>query len=526
MVVCYNRRRGCGNPQGILVISIYLASWWPRAIGLCPFRCQCNEDTLTVWCDSASLDVVPITLNPGLKELHLSNNRIKSIMAAFTVYQNLEYLDMAHNQLVKLGKNNFFEQSKLKILNLNRNMISSLKNNTFVGLESLKELRLDENILLDLQPNVFHPLSSLEVLDLSQNRISSISPAAFSGLRSLKKLLLRDNKLTQIPTDAFLKILSLQSLDVGLNSFQVIPENAFYPLRLLKSLSLDGCGVQSIQLGAFKGLESLRSLYLQDNEIDTVPIEALVEIPQLQELHLGQNRLKRLKPFAFQGLPSLRTLTVNGGKELEAIENGAFSENIQLERIIISHNRKLSHIDPETFQELGRLRFVSLRGNEFVTFREEMLSWEQLDAFDIRDNPVVCNCSLVWLWNLLRTKNFTGATGTVEAFGDVSRVMCASPPHMSGRALADATLDDLDCYEDTRRQILTGTVAAAGIIIALTVMLGLWHRHKIATKLEKKWKQDEQTTSPYQRPGSPEERFPPVSHMVRPSAKVSPITEL
>lgn len=441
-------------------------------------------------------------------------------MSSFSVYNDLEYLDMSKNQLVSLGKNNFEIQSRLRILHLNDNMVSSLNNHTFRGLISLQVLRLDKNFLLEITANVFQGLSSLEILDLSQNRISNLAPAAFSGLYKLKKLLLRDNKLMQIPTASFQRILGLQFLNLGLNSFQAIPGNAFFPLMSLRTLVLDGCGIQMVQQGAFKRLDNLLTLHLEDNELFSVPVDALGDIGRLGELHIGQNRMTYFKALSFQGLTSLRTLVANGCHELERIDKGAFEDNTRMEKIVINHNPNLVFVDPDAFSHLTHLRYVSLRGNSFFTIPENLLPWEKLEYFDLRDNPLTCNCSLLWLWNMLRSKNFSS-----DSPGDTSRVLCVSPPHLRGRPLSESRMEDLDCYQNTRRQIVTGTVAAAGVLILATITLGLWHRQKIARALEKKWKQDQQETQ-YQRSETPENRYGPMTRVVRPTPKISPITEL
>lgn len=44
----------------------------------CPFKCQCDDRKMKVVCESeAHLDIIPITLNPGIKEIHLRGNQIR-----------------------------------------------------------------------------------------------------------------------------------------------------------------------------------------------------------------------------------------------------------------------------------------------------------------------------------------------------------------------------------------------------------------------------------------------------------------
>ncbi|GFY55882.1 slit 1 protein [Trichonephila inaurata madagascariensis] len=211
----------------IIVLLFYFICLWNQAVGLCPAHYECNDEILRVLCDSANLDVIPITLNPELRELRLSNNNIKAIRPSFSVYRNLEFLDVSHNQLPILDKDNFVDLKELKVLLVNSNMISLLQNNIFKGLHSLKVLHLNENYLQALPAKCFVQLENLELLDLCQNSISSIDQEAFFGLKNLKTLLLRDNKLTHIPSTPFQYISKLFKLDLRLDSFENIPENSF-----------------------------------------------------------------------------------------------------------------------------------------------------------------------------------------------------------------------------------------------------------------------------------------------------------
>ncbi|GFS34336.1 leucine-rich repeats and immunoglobulin-like domains protein 3 [Trichonephila inaurata madagascariensis] len=513
--------KGCSWKRGIACkggVFLFLFICCTNVSCFCPFRCLCNEDTLTVWCDGAALDVVPITLNPVLQELHLNGNKIKSVTASFTVYQNLRFLDMSQNLLSTLGKNNFLEQKDLRILHLNHNKITSLKANAFNGLSALKVLRLDGNAISEIDDEAFEPLYSLENLDLSRNSISTLSSSTFSGLIKLKELFLRDNRLTRVPTESFQNVKSLRSLDLGMNYIYVVHKSSFHHLYHLQVLSLDGCGIHIIENGAFFGMENIVSLFLQDNELKHVPTEVLLDIPFLQELHVGKNKISRLGPNDFRGLRALRTISVNGEDTLEVIENGTFADNQQLERLIISHNKILTHVEKDTFRGLDNLRILSLRGNQFTTFHEDMLPWDKLDVFDVRENPLICNCTLLWLWNLLKRENFT-------TYGeDVTRVRCKNPPVVSDQLLVDIGPEDLDCENRALKQILAITITGAGVVLAAVIMLGFWHRYRYAAKQKSKLGQSKRTLYQY---GQNSENFSPIlSQIVQQPFKNPAIAEL
>lgn len=510
-----------GSP-GIIVLLFYFMCLWSRISGLCPVRCECDDPSLRVVCNNANLDVVPITLNPELRELHLSNNHVKAIRASFNVYRNLEFLDVSHNQLVSLDKENFSALKHLRILLLNRNMISTLQNETFRGLSNLTILQLNENILEDIPPGVFSHLSKLELLDLSQNRMSSIDDNAFAGLKNLKTLLLRDNKLTHIPSDSFQPLSKLFKLDLGLNSFEDIPENSFSHLNELQQLCLDGCVIRSIQYGAFKWLNSLLVLHLHDNELKDIPTKALFDVIRLEELHIGQNKFRELKFQSFQRLKYLRTIVINGSPLLERIDKGAFADNTNLKTVEINHNKFLRHIQVGAFDNLPNVQHVSLRGNAFQTLQYSLLSWDELSYLDVRDNPLVCNCTILWLWKLLVTKNFS--VDVSEAGTDLTQVVCAGPSGLQGRVLVELPPEDLNCYNlDARRQIIIGVVVASAVATAAIVMLGFRYRDKVAGVLKTKWGRGRKEPQ-YQKTSAEEEST--ILQAAQQSLKMTPVTEL
>lgn len=472
-------------------------------------------------CNSTSLDLVPITLNPLLKELVLVGNHIKSVESCFAVYGNLRFLDVSHNQLVTLGKNNFHEQRQLNDLLLHRNMISVLENDTFNGLGELRTLLLNENYIDDLSPEVFAPLKKLERLDLSQNRLSKINDNAFRGLDTLKTLLLRDNKFVTIPTRSLVPLKRLLSLDMGLNSFANIPEEAFASLKDLQELSLDGCGFKTIQVGAFKALSSLRTLRLHDNDLEEVPTHTFQDIPKLEFLNLGHNKFPRLRPKAFQFLKYLRTIDVSGSGTLRTIDRGAFSENADLETVIMTHNPNFSWIDPDAFQGLARLKSISLRGNAFGMFPASLVDWDELQHLDLRDNPLVCNCSALWLWNMLKERNDT----TPPLTSETSLIRCGGGPSwLQDQVLRDFTEGDLGCYDaDVRRQIIIGVVAAAAVACAVIVLLGVKFRERVAGVLKRKWGSGSKEPQYHKTNGDDDTTICQAAHQ---PLKMVPVTEL
>ena len=56
---------------------------------------------LSVSCAASALEVLPITLNPGIQRLQLQHNNIRAVDAALGFYAQLQYVDISHNQLIR-----------------------------------------------------------------------------------------------------------------------------------------------------------------------------------------------------------------------------------------------------------------------------------------------------------------------------------------------------------------------------------------------------------------------------------------
>lgn len=498
-------------------------------MAICPSKCICNEETLVVTCDRANLDGVPITLNPGIRQLMLKNNNIKAVIAAFNFYNDLEYLDLTHNKLVALETNSFEVQVNLQVLKLSRNQISHVVNNTFAGLRNLKVLHLDENILETLPDRVFVYLKNIEELDLTLNRISSIAPEAFFGLGSLRTLRLRDNKLTHVPTTSWTPLRNLFHLNLGSNIFRNIPGDVFGPLAALQELVLDSCSVRDVATDAFRGLQHLRMLRLRDNLLTMVPTHAWQHLPGLEEIFLGQNHFDEVRANAFAGLARLRVVEISGAQRLAALRASAFTPNADLRKVVMNHNLRFSVIETGAFDGLPSLRHLSLREDAFRTFADDVLAWDELDTLDLRDNPLECNCSLAWLRTLLQNKNLTleSSADTASVLSSVA-IRCQTPSSLGGRLLSELTGGDLGCnFPNARQQALFGIIGAAVVACLLTLILLVYkYRKRVTSVLKDKWPDGVQRRKDLHYEKTYDEEENNILQAAQQSLKMTPVTEL
>ncbi|XP_050080437.1 leucine-rich repeats and immunoglobulin-like domains protein 1 [Anopheles maculipalpis] len=480
-----SRKTSRGHPQRtMLTLSIGVAMGMvmaaavvvfpAEAAGLtnCPPGCQCDDDNLVVTCGEGQLDVLPIVLNPSIQRLVIKNNKIKTIDSSMQFYADLTFLDLSYNHLFNMPPRTFAYQRKLTELHLNHNKVGSITNKTFVGLIALTVLNLRGNFLDELPEGVFSGVPKLEELNLGQNRIAKIDPKAFVGLTNLRVLYLDDNTISSVPSPALSPLRSLGELYIGLNSFASIPKEAFGMLTGLSRLDLDGAALLNVTRDSFRGLERLRALDLSDNRLSRIPTAELAVLERLEELALGQNDFESIPANAFAGLSNLRLLDISGSLKLTRVESGAFAQNTNLEEIVIASNKALTDIQEGALSGLPHLRRIVLKDNALSTLTDGMLSWNELVELDLSENPLLCDCQILWLRNLLVSRSNVTAAGHTPT--QQIPVVCAAPDRLRDQVLQSLSPELLGCTHSDRQQqaiICVVLVSAAAILTALALVI-------------------------------------------------------
>lgn len=470
--------RLCGTSSQLAFIVVVLIATMStvQPLANCPVACKCDDKTLVVNCGEGHLDVLPIALNPSIQRLVIKNNKIKTIDSSIQFYGELIYLDLSINHLFNIPVKTFTFQTKLEELHLNHNKISSVSNRTFIGLQALTVLNLRGNFIDELGYRTFATLSKLEELNLGQNRITRIDPSAFDNLPHLRVLMLDDNQLSMVPTMALTPLNNLAELFLGLNSFATVQRGSFEMLVHLTRLDLKGAALYNISLDAFQGLEhSLRQLDLSDNRLPRIPTVHLSGLNRLEDLSLGQNEFDVIPEGGFVGLKNLRRIDISGSLKLRKIQSGAFASNTNLETITIAANKLLDEVQEGAFSGLPYLKHVVLRDNALRTLDEGLFPWSKLHTLDLSGNPVVCDCRMLWLHDLLIERNASQSGSEPQT----RTVYCEAPERLRGEPLQAISQNLLGCANSpARRQAMIGAllVGAAATVTALALLLYRYRR--------------------------------------------------
>ncbi|XP_014478729.1 PREDICTED: platelet glycoprotein V-like [Dinoponera quadriceps] len=456
------------SPSTLPVAIAMAAVMTVVASGLCPPRCRCDDESLRASCAHAGLEVVPIQLNPEIRHLDLSNNRVASVHLTFSFYGYLESLDLSSNLIHTLGLENFGLQQNLLTLNVSENAIRTLAKNALRGLSSLKELNLAGNNISQMDEQAFKYTSELEVLNLSDNSITSLPDGLLRNLHKIRALLLSKNSLLEVPTGNLALAPSLERVDLSDNLILELDRDSLPSLPSLVSLNLSDNVIRSIADVAFDRLPDLLHLDLSGNNLTSVPTAALARLSVLSSLVLSANPLGSLEAVAFRNLFELRSLELNDCT-IGAVNARAFADNVNLERISMDGNRELRELPARVLYGARYLRWVSLRRCSLATLQPTQFPVDGLSHLRVGGNPLVCNCSVHWLWNVIRAEERRNET-RLEL--DTRDIVC-SDEEFAGKALIALAEGSLRCRLSLLYMSLsaTGCLAAAAAILALVAHL-------------------------------------------------------
>lgn len=251
-----------------IILCILFIQYPGDVMGFCPAKCSCNgEHNLRVSCINASLQEVPIQLNPEAKYINLTINQIANVHYTLQFYTQVEIIDLSRNQISTVGSKNFDALNQLKTLNLSQNLLEHLPKDAFNGLDKLKLLDLSKNKIARVHITAMVSLINVIDLDLSNNAILSIDDNVFKNLLAVERLLFNNNEMVDVPSENLMHLRNLKMLDLSGNLIEFIKNDSFVQLRKLITLQIRDNVINDIEVRAFDGLPSLRYLDLADNNL-------------------------------------------------------------------------------------------------------------------------------------------------------------------------------------------------------------------------------------------------------------------
>ncbi|KAM4051123.1 toll-like receptor 3 isoform 2-T3 [Anomaloglossus baeobatrachus] len=344
--------------------------------------------------------------NNSVQTLDLSTNPLKEIYPnCFQQLTNLHTLTMANMSLgFKLTEDlcSQLAGTQIKVLNLPNSQLTKIHNTTFKGLNStnLISLNIFKNSLSQIDDNSFIYLNCLEILNLEDNQMSHLSSRAFSGLSNLTYLNLKkffsSSKDARIDDFSFQWLQNLQYLNMEQNKKLYFSERAFTGLISLTNLSLSECTFQTFTNTTFSSLSnsSLISLNLTKTEITGIESGTFHGLEHLEVLDLGINQIDQFfTGKEFEGLHSIKQIYLSYNKHL-TLSSNSFCSISTLKKLNL-RKTALTFKGPSNspFNCLSNLTHLDLGNNNIANMEEDFFS----GLYDLRILSLQHN-NLARLW--------------------------------------------------------------------------------------------------------------------------------
>ncbi|KAM4796207.1 trophoblast glycoprotein-like [Rhinophrynus dorsalis] len=232
----------------------------------------------------------------------------------------------------------------------------------------------------------------------------------------------------------------------------------------VQNLSVIGNNITVLRPAAFWNngtcLGNLTTLILRNNSIQAIEALAFQDLPNLNTLDLSLNLLNSVSDDAFLGHTELQVLKLN-----HALQGPA--------QTLLIHSQWINN--------LRHLRRLEMAGNALQSFPSMVLSLENLQELNIRNNainkidddtistlysqrtlkiylspnPIVCDCKIIKMYHWLRNSS--------QAL-DANNLKCSAPSNFNGTEVTSLKRDDLKCKNE---DLETASYVFFGIVLAL-----------------------------------------------------------
>ncbi|XP_078406843.1 toll-like receptor 22 [Cetorhinus maximus] len=412
----------------------------------------------------------------ALRLLSLASNELTVIPKAILGTYNLESLNLSFNQINRIDSHDFATLGKLKQLFLVGNKITQVASSSFYGLLQLTELQLGNNYLLEIA-NFSSSLKRLKILNLNCNKLSVIKQHTFSHLQNLRHLNLIDNQLSNLHNESFDGLSNLKQLLLGSNrlTVDILRGHVFSPVKSLEVLQLFDNFLtypssKKLDRAPFTSLKSLHYLAINSqahNGLRHFPLNFLEGLHSLKELHAGNIVINYLDSDTFYFAPNISFLDLSNN----VLQSISPSLLLQLPALTELHLNKvgLQNLDFLTYVRLINLKLIRATGNQIGLVNQAQIeAVPSLTFLDLRDNPFICACNNSWFqkWSLSGNK-------TQVIYFD--RFTCTYPYNLKGTKLINFNSNSCVVHFEFLFYISSSTVIILTIIVSFTYHFWRWH---------------------------------------------------
>lgn len=383
---------------------------------------------------------------------------------------SLTHLYASYNEFTRLDKFLDGSLSRLKLLDLQDNLISKIDH---LESSTLETLILENNPIIEVSSDAFHGLPSLQSLNLNNAKGLKLNEDTFkSQSLTMKELRMNQVNLSNSYWKAFSTLNSLEILGASGCDFSEIPDFLFYSLSRLKTLILDENGISSLSQRSFHGLgSSLRHLSLTGNKLATLEECVFYNFNAINvaELKLDRNPLVcdcKMK-WLYDRIKVLRARPETAHLVL-LLQWRCENLNLKFNSLTDEHFKECSPNEPPTCEEFlefsttakpnaipAELHVTDIRSNSFVVqwngsideYSRHILSYEKVDG-ERHDVEVASGAFQYQIENLEPSSTYVIYL-TIISSGSINKTF-------------STTATTISWIDDHREQVIIGT--SLGII--------------------------------------------------------------
>ena len=341
--------------------------------------------------------------------------------ATFHPFRNfLTMLCLIQCGLRRLQFDMFKDLSKLAVLDLSRNAITSLPSNIFAPLTHLVELSIAHNKLKVISGELLWPLRYLTQLNIGFNSHVNVTLGEeFLNMTRLKQIVLSGNKLSSLNNNTFRNLRHSPIVEVDMSTcfLKTISNCALCPLRNLTVLSLDvnalngtvlhdafyglqGTPLREVRLTVanlrdfsqplFEGMDdnNITTLYFIDSHITTIKRGIFRNLGKLNKLVLSNSKITTIEDHSFEDLVSLSILNLDNNNIVELPSVKRLSITPELLQLRMNYN-SIKKINQESLLGYDNLTTLLLRGNNIRTIGANAFApTPRLKVLDLFNNKI------------------------------------------------------------------------------------------------------------------------------------------